>query len=108
MPGTMKTQQATSVLNMLFTLDFTRLKYGLNQDNWLSSVADGVFVCVCGFFCLYVFARILSAPILLSDLSYFECLWPLAEHIFWQGQIAKQSNHVNEIRVQLTHLPPET
>lgn len=73
------------------------------------------FLCVCLCFFASVCFLISSAPILLSDLSYFECLWLLSEHIFWQFHFAERSNHVNEIRVQpfmprlsLTHTPRDT
>lgn len=64
----MKTQQATC---LLFTLDFTRL----NRDNWISSVADGFFVCVCVFLplCVFLFHLLPSYYLICLISNVFGC-----------------------------------
>lgn len=71
--GTMKTQQATC---LLFSLDFTRL----NRDNWLSSVADGFFVCLC-FFCLCVFSDFICSHLIIWSVLFRMSLAALWTHI---------------------------
>lgn len=55
-------QQTTSVLNMLFILDFTRLKYGLNYHKTTGSHLSEMFsffLCVCLLLCVSLFMCLL-------------------------------------------------